>query len=90
MPPESHVSRTDVSSAKIYRRSAPFGSVAENGLYFLVFACAIERFDLLLGRMFGVADNAICDRLTVYSRPVTGAYWFAPSEDELESVFGAA
>ncbi len=32
MPPHSLVSRTDVSSAKIYRRSAPFGSVAEHGL----------------------------------------------------------
>lgn len=90
MPPDSHVSRTDVSSAKIYRRGAPFGSVSENGLYFLAFARAIERFDLLLGRMFGVADDGIRDRLTEYSRPVTGAYWFAPSEDELESIFRAA
>ena len=32
MPPNSHVARTDVSSAKIYRRSAPFGLVAEHGL----------------------------------------------------------
>ena len=40
--------------------------------------------------MFGVADDGVRDRLTVYSRPVTGSYWFAPSEDELESVFRAA
>ena len=90
MPPESHVSRTDVSSAKIYRRSAPFGSVAENGLYFLAFACDIGRFDLLLRRMYGVADGAIRDRLTDYSRPVTGSYWFAPSDDDLGSVFGTS
>ena len=38
--------------------------------------------------MFGVADDEIRDRLTVYSRPVTGAYWFAPSEEELRSVLG--
>ncbi len=41
--PDSHVSRTDVSSAKIYRRSAPIGSVAEHGLYFLAFARHIGR-----------------------------------------------
>ena len=38
MPPDSHVSRTDVASAKIYRRGAPFGTVGEKGLYFLAFA----------------------------------------------------
>jgi putative iron-dependent peroxidase len=86
MPPDSHVSRTDVSSAKIYRRSAPFGSVAEKGLYFLAFACDIDRFDLLLRRMYGVTDGSIRDRLTVYSRPVTGSYWFAPSEEALSSL----
>ena len=88
--PDSHVSRTDVSSAKIYRRSAPIGSVAEHGLYFLAFARHIGRFDLLLRRMFGVDCGGARDRLTAYSRPVTGSYWFAPSEDELESVIGAA
>ncbi len=56
--PDSHVSRTDVSSAKIYRRSAPIGSVAEHGLYFLAFARHIGRFDLLLRRMFGRATAA--------------------------------
>jgi putative iron-dependent peroxidase len=90
MPPDSQVSRTDVSSAKIYRRSAPFGSVAEKGLYFLAFACDIGRFDLLLRRMYGVADGGIRDRLTVYSRPVTGSYWFAPSEEDVTGLFKVA
>lgn len=90
MPPDSHVSRTDVSSAKIYRRSAPFGSVVEKGLYFLAFACDIGRFDLLLRRMYGVADGGIRDRLTVYSRPVTGSYWFAPSEEDLNGLLKVA
>jgi len=49
----------------------------------------IERFDLLLGRMFGTSGDGIRDRLTVYSRPVTGAYWFAPSEEELASALRA-
>ena len=90
MPPNSHVSRTDVSSAKIYRRNAPFGSVAEHGLYFFAFACDIGRFDLQLRRMYGVADGEIRDRLTAYSKPVTGSYWFAPSEEEMNTLLRAA
>ena len=40
--------------------------------------------------MFGSADDGVRDRLTDYSRAVTGAYWFAPSEEALQSVFRAA
>ena len=90
MPPDSHVARTDLSAAKIYRRSAPFGSATEKGLYFLAFACDIGRFDLLLRSMYGADGDGVRDHLTFYSRAVTGSYWFAPSEEELESVFGSA
>ena len=33
----------------------------------------------MLARMFGTAGDGIHDRLTDYSRPVSGAYYFAPS-----------
>ena len=87
MPNNSHVSRTDLSengeAMKIYRRSSPFGSVSEKGLYFLAFSCAIRRFEIQLHHMFGVTDDGIHDRLIEYSKPVTSAYWFAPSKDTL-------
>ncbi len=92
MPADSHVSRTDVSldgvAQKIYRRSTPFGGVAEHGLYFLAFARELPRFEVLLRRMFGVSEDGLRDRLTAFSRPMTGSYWFAPSEDALTRLGG--
>ncbi|MDP6346619.1 MAG: Dyp-type peroxidase [Alphaproteobacteria bacterium] len=90
MPADSHVSRTDAAvrgvAQKIYRRSAPFGRVDRHGLYFLAFACALARFDLLLARMFGTTDDGVTDRLTEFSRPDTGAYWFAPGREALAAL----
>lgn len=90
MPDNSHVSRTDAKvdgvAQKIWRRSAPFGGVAEHGLYFLAFACDIGRFDIQLQRMFGATDDGIYDRLVEFSTPVTGSYWFAPSQETLDAV----
>ena len=87
MPADSQGSRTDVKldgvAQKIYRRSTPFGGVAEHGLYFLAFARELSRFNVQLRSMFGVSEDELCDRLTGFSRPTTGSYWFAPSEDTL-------
>ena len=90
MPADSHVSRTDLKvqgvAMKIWRRSVPFGSAAEMGLYFLAFACARMRFDVQLESMFGATGDGIRDRLTDFSTPVTGSYWFAPSADDLAAL----
>jgi len=40
--------------------------------------------------MHGVTDGEIRDRLMVNSKPVTGAYWFAPSEESLIALPRAA
>jgi porphyrinogen peroxidase len=32
----------------------------------------------MLGRMFGTGDDGLRDRLTDFSRPVSGAYYYAP------------
>ena len=90
MPPDSHVSRTDVKvdgvAYKMYRRSAPYGTVSERGLYFLAFTCDPIRFDVALDRMYGVAPDGVHDRLIDYTDAVTGSYWFAPSQEALEAV----
>jgi len=92
MPPDSHVSRADVKedevALKIYRRSAPYGLAGEHGLYFLAFSCDLHRFDVPLKRMFGVAGDGKHDRLIAFSQAVSGSYWFAPSLDDLQRVFG--
>ena len=93
MPADSHVSRTDISrggeAVEIYRKSFPYGTVGEHGLYFLAFACRIERFAFLLDSMFGLTGDGVHDRLLQFTRPVTGAYWFAPAAEDLaELLYG--
>lgn len=93
-PPNSHVSRTDVSvndvAQKIWRRSSPYANAKEQGLYFLSFSCELSRFDIQLQRMVGATDDGVYDRLMDFSTAVTGAYWFAPSESDLTTVLTLA
>ena len=90
MPPTAHVSRTDYKengkALKIFRRSAPYGTVKEHGLYFLAFSCELRRFQVLLERMFGASGDGVSDKLLRYSKPVTSSYWFAPSREALTRV----
>ena len=92
MPPDSHVSRTDVEkdgvAMKVYRRSAPYATLAKHGLYFLAFARARERHQIQLERMFGVSGDGLHDRLIEYSRADTGSYLFAPGERALVETVG--
>jgi putative iron-dependent peroxidase len=82
-PPTAHIARVEIEDAAgvelpIYRRSVPYGTVAEHGLYFVAFSADRSRFDTMLGRMFGTDDDGLLDRLTDFSRPVSGAYYYAP------------
>ena len=92
MPPDSHVSRTDVKkdgvALKVYRRSAPYATLARHGLYFLAFACARERHQIQLERMYGVSGDGLHDRLIEFSRADTGSYLFAPGERALAEATG--
>jgi putative iron-dependent peroxidase len=82
-PPTAHIARVEIEDQAgvelpIYRRSVPYGTVAEHGLYFVAFAADRSRFETMLGRMFGLGDDGLRDRLTDFSRPVSGAYYYAP------------
>jgi putative iron-dependent peroxidase len=82
-PPDAHIARVEITDASgeelpIYRRSVPYGAVAEHGLYFVAFSADRARISRMLGRMFGTDGDGIHDRLTDFSRPVTGAFYFAP------------
>lgn len=85
-PPSAHIARVvieeDGAELEIYRRSVPYGTVREHGLYFLGFSAELSRFDKMLARMFGTADG-VRDHLTNFTRPVSGSYYFAPSLDAL-------
>ncbi|WP_152286499.1 Dyp-type peroxidase [Flavicella marina] len=90
MPKDSHVSKTDLKisgeAMKIYRRSYPFANQHENGLYFLAFACDPIRIDVQLESMLGNLENETPDRLMEFSTPVSGAYYFAPSFEDLNKL----
>lgn len=91
MPPDSHVSRTDIKhggeAVKIYRRSAPVGGVRDPGLYFLAFSADLNRFRWLLESMYGLADPSQRDRLLGYSKPVSGSFFYAPPQEAMLVAF---
>lgn len=91
-PATAHIARVvieeDGEELEIYRRSVPYGTVGEHGLFFVAFSADPTRFDKMLRRMFGQTDDGLHDRLTEFSRPVSGAYYFVPSLEDLGDALG--
>ncbi|UDY35400.1 Dyp-type peroxidase [Dermatobacter hominis] len=92
VPERSHVERVVTTDAdgderEIYRRSFPYGTTDELGLQFLAFNRDLSTFQDMLERMFGAADG-LRDRLTDVSRPVSGAYYIAPTVAVLDAIAG--
>ncbi len=89
-PNDSHVSRTDIKidgvAQKIWRSSSPYASATEQGLYFLAFSCELTRFESQIHSMLGLSDDGVHDRLMEFSKPVSGSYWFAPSQTQLKTI----
>jgi putative iron-dependent peroxidase len=90
-PPTAHIARVVVEDEhgeelEIFRRSVPFGTVAELGLYFIAFSADISRFEIMLARMFGTIGDGVSDRLLEFSRPVSGSFYFAPANEVLASI----
>jgi putative iron-dependent peroxidase len=91
-PATAHISRVQTSIAgrelEIFRRSVPYGTAREHGLCFVAFSAERLRYDRMLARMFGNDSDGVRDRLTDFSRPVSGAYYFAPSLNALNELAG--
>ena len=92
-PETAHIARVVIEDGngeeiEIYRRSVPYGTATEHGLFFVAFSADPDRFAQMLGRMFGVSDDGMHDRLTEFTRPVSGAYYFVPSLDQLGEALG--
>lgn len=91
-PDDAHISRVVIEDdegeeREIWRRSTPWGNVSEQGLNFVGFSGDPEIFDLMLARMFGTSGDGVHDRILEFSKPVGGAFYFAPSLDDLYEVF---
>lgn len=90
VPAQSHVGRVDIKEEgkglKMLRHSLPYGSVSgEHGLLFIAYCNRLHNFKVLLDSMFGETDGKT-DHLLRFTKAVTGAYFFAPSEEMLASL----
>jgi putative iron-dependent peroxidase len=86
-PADAHIARVELGDEfEIFRRSVPYGTVGEHGLYFVAFSADPSRYQRMLGRMFGLDGPR--DRLTDFSTPVSGGYYFAPSNAALRELAG--
>jgi len=88
-PDNAHIARVEIDldgeEAQLFRRSTPYGDLDEHGLYFLGFSAELRRFDVMLGNMFGLGDGPR-DRLTDFTTPVSGSFFFAPSVTALNDL----
>lgn len=81
-PTTSHAARTDQDEfGHIFRRNTPYGSVLNHGTMFVGFSATHQALHTMLESMAGATGER--DTLTYYTRPVTGAYYFVPSIDDL-------
>lgn len=86
--PDSHLGRVDLKengkTLKIVRRSLPFGTVSgEHGLLFCAFSAKLYNIEQQLLSMFGDRDGKTDLLLKHLSTAVSGAYYFAPSQERL-------
>ena len=86
-PPEtSHVARTDQEHfGKIFRRNVAYGTLTRHGTIFVGFSRDQRILQTMLESMIGRGGSPI-DRLTTFTRPVTGAYYMIPSADRLAAL----
>jgi len=92
-PPTAHIARAEIEDEDggelpIFRRSVPYGTIAEHGLYFVAFSADRTRFDRMLARIFGMSGDGLHDRLADFTRPVSAGYYFAPPLDLLADLAG--
>ncbi|MDA9557566.1 Dyp-type peroxidase [Vibrio sp.] len=90
VPKASHVGRVDLKEEgkglKILRHSLPYGSASgEHGLLFIAYCYTLHNHEAMLQSMYGVTDGKT-DQLLRFTKAVTGAYFFAPSQEQLQTL----
>ena len=82
----SHVARTDQDQfGRIFRRNIGYGTLTRHGTIFVGFSRDRDRLDAMLASMIGRSAGRP-DRLTAYTRAVTGGYYFVPSSEALAAM----
>ncbi len=89
-PATAHISRVVIEDEgeelEILRHSMPYGDTDEAGLVFIAYAASPVRFERMLDAMIYADAQGHYDHLMNYTRAVTGAAFFAPSESFLASI----
>jgi putative iron-dependent peroxidase len=81
-PETSHVARTDQDEfAHILRRNTAYGTASDHGTVFVGFSATKDDQHRMLVSMAGA--NGPRDALTRFTTPLTGAYYFVPSVEDL-------
>jgi putative iron-dependent peroxidase len=87
-PGSSHVARTDQDLlGRIFRRNIGYGSLVRHGTIFVGFCASQAVLQRMLERMAGI-DDGVRDALTLFTRPITGAYYVVPATERL-AAFGS-
>ncbi len=88
-PPTAHIKRVSIKedgqSLEMLRHSMPYGGADQQGLYFIAYTGRPDTFARMLEAMIVADGEGHYDHLMDYSRAVTGAAFFAPPKDWLES-----
>jgi putative iron-dependent peroxidase len=81
-PETSHVARTDQDEfAHILRRNTAYGTASRHGTVFVGFSATKDDQHRMLVSMAGAHGPR--DALTRFTTPLTGAYYFVPSVEDL-------
>jgi putative iron-dependent peroxidase len=84
-PRNSHVAKTDQDTfGNVFRRNMPYGTVSDHGTIFVGFCAEQQPLQTMLESMAGVGDG-IRDAPTLYTHPVSGAYYFMPANQAIAS-----
>lgn len=93
-PKNAHISRVvieeDGEELEIVRHSLPYGDASgDMGLFFVAYTNDLNIINRMLARMHGKTEDGLHDRLLHFTKPVNGAYFFAPSQELLEQILEA-
>jgi len=89
-PPTAHIARVVIeengAELEIVRHSFPYGNTSECGLFFIAYTRDLAIPERMLERMLGASGDGLHDRLMDFTRAVSGATFFAPSEAVLHQL----
>lgn len=88
-PPTAHIRRTNLEDAdgntkEILRQSMPWGTLLEQGLFFISCCATPAHFSDMLASMYR-GEGGHFDHLLRFTRAVSGAAFFAPSVEYLQT-----